>query len=70
MEELDYSRIFSSQARNNVAIYLNNEVGFVTAIACGSTSFFSLTFLFAAVILTLFSSVFETFMAYSGDEVV
>lgn len=53
-----------------MAIYLNNEVVFVTAIACCSTRFFSLTFLFAAIILTLFISVFKTFMAYSGDAVV
>lgn len=51
---LSDSRIFSSQARHNVAVYLNNEVVFVTAIACCSTSFFSSTFLFAAIILTFF----------------
>jgi len=51
---LSDSRLFPSQVRNNVAIYLNNEVVFVTSVACCSTSFSSLTFVFAAVILTFF----------------
>lgn len=66
------SRVFSSQARNNIAVYLNDEeVLRETAVACCSASFFFIVNIFVcSCIPNTCSLVFKPSRYGSDDAVV